>query len=426
MLFQNRFVQAAKFIASCIQRNKNLEILNCIKVTQMPDKMILEATDLTTFVKITLPIWTEVTGSYFIDTKVFLKLQNKVATGISEDSIRFGNVVVPAKHDETDFPQLDTKHFHVPSLELPSTIKTEFCNMGLRASHYVAPVFSGRTVLTGICIRDGLLYATDGHSLIRQKTSIQTPDKFEAIIPPFVFNHLSHEFIIDPTFDVSFFFHEDKTECTVPDDESAPVTERIGYIKVEGRGFELVTRLLTDPYPTVDNILPKEHSFEYSIDRVKLSAIIKNVILYTSETKNNMFLLLPSEKKGELIVRSVAGPDGVVYEDYVPAKTRSKKKWNGVALNAKFLSTILDDCTGDNIIFKANSSALAAVTFEPGIDSTLYFLLMPLRREIETQDDDDKSNESESDSKPNLDKSSNEDVNKDKENESPITNKAAA
>jgi len=362
MLLQNRFQAAVKFLLSVVSKS-SIPILNYIKVIQTKKQVTYETTNLDTYLKITLPIWSDIEGTFAVDSKLISKLKEKVASKINQTKIHFGNVIVP-NTDVSDYPEFPSGDSKKPIFESIGADKFDFISAGKRVSNYVANYKSARSAIMGICFRNGRFYGTNGSFLVKQKVSLRSEKGFECIIPASFFRHLSSDFIIDSTIDLRVFKRDADTS----------------FITANGRGFELTAKLLQGEYPAIENILPKQFEHSFTVGREELLDVAESALIYANPKRNFQAILSPDKNWKSLELKTVPTENGVVYSESVSVRSDSKIKWDGIAVSVKYLSTILSDCKGKSIEIRASKNPLSPITFQSTEDKSLYFLLMPLRR----------------------------------------------
>jgi DNA polymerase-3 subunit beta len=376
MLLQNRFQQAVKFLLSVVSKLQPIPILNCIKVTQTKKQVTYEATNLDSYLKITLPIWSDIEGTFALDSKLISKLKEKVASKINQTKIHFGNVIVP-NTDVSDFPLFPSGDSKKPVFESCGADKSEFISAGKRVSNYISTNEPSRGSLMGVCFRNGHFYGTNGNILVKQKVSLKADKGFECVIPASFFRHLSSDFIIDSTIDLRVFKQDSDTS----------------FITANGRGFELTAKLLQGDYPAIEKVLPKQFEHSFTIGREEFLEVAKSALIYANPRRNFQAILSPDKSWKSLELKTVPAENGIVYSDTVTVRSSSKAKWDGIGVSVKYLATILSDCKGKSVEIKASKNAVHPITFQPTEDKSLYFLLMPLRRidEEEEQAQDTKT-----------------------------------
>lgn len=394
MNIKNRFLQAVKFLYSFFTGPVSLDILTFAKITQTKDKITYEVTDLDNFLKITLPLWTDVSGTYLIDVKTLMKADLKYATKIDKEIIHIGKLRLPKNGTKVkEFPGLQTEFFKHPVWEAYEVNLRQLTMEGNRLRRYTATSDETRSALQNICLRPDYFYATDGHIGLKQRHRLYIPKDTTFVIPTCFFHHLSHEFVLCDSVDLGVY------RAGVEDDSQ-------NYIVAKGMSFELVSKMTDDQYPDVDHVIPKKFTFSYTVNRIELLEVVKKAINF-APSKNNMIDITPkrtNQKKNDdgngnsetLHVSVIDREKGVEYHDSVYAKSNDKKEsakagnkkepkkcWNGVSVNAKSLSTILVDCVGSTIEIKANENPISAVIIEPGNKSKKgdqLFIIMPLRK----------------------------------------------
>jgi DNA polymerase III sliding clamp (beta) subunit (PCNA family) len=374
MLFQNRYSQAVKFLCTLIPKKSSLKILEAIKVSQKKESVTFEATDLENFIRVRLPVWGDIEGEYAVDAKQLSKAPKVIATKIASERISYGNLSIPAL-DIKEFPSLETRFFTKPVWEQPCFSKHEFLEAGKRACNYTA-TDSSRGVLEGVCFRNGFFYATNGNYLLKVSIGLKAKKGFEFIVPRIFFKLISNEFVLDDQIDLSVFM-ADKEQ---------------GYIIARGMSFEIVSKLIPGEYPIIEKVLPKEMPYSFSIEREPFLEVVKKAVMYANK-KSFLTELIPGKNGKGLMLKVEDKDGGFEYSDKIDAKPISKKKWNGVAFNAKSMSVILSDAPGRIVTLKAGESQISAITIEPQDNDKLFFLLMPLRKieeEVKPESDEKK------------------------------------
>jgi DNA polymerase III sliding clamp (beta) subunit (PCNA family) len=373
MLFSNRYEQAVRFVSSIISKKTSLQILTCVKITQRKESITFEASDLDTYIRVKLPLWTETEGEFAINSVSLLNMPKKYATGISDGRITFGNVrIIPL--DAKEFPSLDTRFFNNPVWEQLYVSKHELTIAGKRLINYVSTDQS-RISLTGICFRSGYLYATNGYYLLKYKTGLKSKDDTSFVISPVFLKLLSNEFVLDDGIDLSVY---------KPD-------EGCGYIVARGRSFEIVSKLISDEYPVVENILPSVMPHSFMIEREPFLQVIKQAIVFANKATSLADISLKNDNT-EFAVTVKNRDNGIEFRDIVKVLKISGESWNGVSVNAKSLAGILSDCPSTNVLFKSGENTLSAITIESEHDDGMLFLLMPLRK-IEDEEEDTSQSE---------------------------------
>lgn len=360
MLFSNRYEQAVKFINTLVPKKTSLQILSAVKINQKKASITYESTDLDNFLRVHLPVWSDIEGEFVIDSKFLMKAPKKIATTISGDKISFGNISVTSQNIK-EFPSLETCFFNNPVWEQSFFPRHELIDAGKRLCNYTS-TDEVRGVLKGIGFRSGYLYATNGQYLLRYKTGLKAKKGLCFVISPIFFKLLSNEFVLDDGIDLSVYYPEKDN----------------GYIIAQGNSFELVSKLIPDEYPVIEKILPPEMPHTFLVEREPFMNAAKQASMYANQvTSLAVITLQKNETEFKIAVKNI--DSGAEFLETVNVRKMSEKNWDGLALNAKSLSVILSDCPGKYVLFKAGENKLSAVTVEPEKNTGLLFLLMPLR-----------------------------------------------
>lgn len=361
MLF-NRIHQAAKFLKQVVPNRSQMDMLQCVHGIQKNDKLILEATDTENFLRITLPVWTDVQGEFLVDVRAFLNLHDKVASEITKETVKFGKVKL-ANQDLKAFPSMVTGFFKNPIWEISAANTRELVGLGRRLSRYTAGPRSYQEALEGICLRKGDLIATDGHRLLRCESSLKTSKTVECILPTAFFKLLANDFVIDDVVDISAYKRGNEGHSIV----------------ARGLSFELVCKLDDSDYPEIDRVLPKSFSHSFRADRFQMMDLVKEALAY-APSKNHRLNIVPENSMRKFKITTEDKDTHTEFCDFLPVKNgKNTRKWEGTSLDARQLHTILGDCVGRQVEIKTNSSPLSAVAFKSE-DKHQLFVLMPLRK----------------------------------------------
>lgn len=365
-MLQNRINQAVKFLNAIIPQNSTLAVLRNVRVIQKRDKIIYEATDIDNFLRITLPIWSEVEGEYLVNAKILTQLSNKIATKIGKEKVNFGKVSL-ANNDVKEFPSLEMGFFKAPLWEINSANTKELVLLGQRLCRYAANDGDYRATLQGVCLRDGIFIATDGHRLLRCENSLKAKKSVSCVIPQAFFKLLGNEFVIDDVVDMAAYQSGEKKS-----------------IVARGMSFELVCNLLDGDYPNIDNVLPKSFGITFRVDKEQFLGTVNEALKYTCPKTSRVEISTP-KSSSQFQIKSGDTERGTEFTDFLPVKNGNKKKWNGICVNGKFLSAILHDCAGRSIEIKTNERSESAIAIKSS-DAYQMFLLMPLRKDVEPEE----------------------------------------
>ena len=263
-----------------------------------------------------------------------------------------GNYTVMA-HNPEEFPSepiLDS----VNNITFNSTKLKHIINSTIYAvsKDDLKPVLQG--VLFNIQDKNLTAVSTDGHRLVKISTGISTDLNQRVIVPNKFLSAL-----ID----------------NMNNDENIELQLSENHIMVQLLNINIISRIIKEPYPDFEAVIPYENNKKVNIDKDDLINAVKRVSIFSNKTTKQITL---SFTEGETII-STEDPDNVTSaKESIQCDYKDEDIIMGY--NAQFLLDVLKNQTSTNITIKLENSLTAGIfVSDPIADEDKITLLMPIR-----------------------------------------------
>lgn len=345
MLMQKLFDNAIKAL-----KTLNPEI---IKVIQNSNSIIYHATNTENSLKLTIPIWTEVTGEFYLPFKILEKSPVKIATKILKTKVEFNELIVKASlpEDFYNFPKLVKRYAETEILNFKKFIET-----GKTMLPFI-DIYSTHESIKGICLSNDYICATNGNILLKTEYALGLPQKEQIII--------SHQLIKTLT---SSFINNSYTYLNIYKN-----TDSITYTKISGDTFEFISKNIPEHYPVIEKLLPKNFTGTLKVSIDHLLTVIKTILPFSPDKTS---LISFKISNSELIINTICREKNTEYSTSIPVIAEGK--FPNVSVNASMLKTVLETANTDELEIKFENNPLSAITILPK-NSNQYLLIMPLK-----------------------------------------------
>jgi len=357
-------LKALQTVNGAVPSKSTLPILECILFETDTGKLRLSATDLEISIvqRLSMPVESDgpsrvaVPAKRLIDT---LKALPDLPVNFSADSDF--NVSLRTDqghykmvgHDGADYPAL-------PELSDATSIKTTgaLLKRAVQKTGFAVSRDALRPAMMGIYFQLGpdvaRAVSTDGHRLV--KLSMENFGATEEI-----------DFIV-PEKAMSL-------ATKVASDGPCTLTVDSGYAGFEFDEARVLARLIDEPYPNYQAVIPVENDKRMTINRQDLLAAVKRVALYSSSMTNQVRLSVESSTvtvSAEDIERASSASETVNCdfdgEDLV------------IGFNGVYLTEVLNNIDGEEVLFEFSSPNRAGVVtpVEQKNDENIMMLIMPV------------------------------------------------
>lgn len=197
--------------------------------------------------------------------------------------------------------------------------------------------------------------ATDGHRLVRyMNRGLVSEEELGFIVPE---NSLSQvQKVLD-----------EESECEIT------VTQ--GHARFQSGNTIILTRLINEPYPNYESVIPHDNDRELIISKEQMLAAVRRVSVFSSTTARQIRLELENDR---LTIRA---------EDLdmsSEAKEEIRCDYSGepmeIGFNARYLADVLNNIDGDEVRFLFSTPNRAGIVRPAGEDEEreLLMLVMPV------------------------------------------------
>ena len=161
----------------------------------------------------------------------------------------------------------------------------------------------------------------------------------------------------------------------VASDGPCTLTVDSGYAGFDFEDARVLARLIDEPYPNYQAVIPVENDRQMTINRNDMLAAVKRVALYSSSMTNQIRLSVESDKvtiSAEDIERASSANETVSC-DYDGEELV-------IGFNGVYLTEVLDNIDGDEVLFEFSSPNRAGVVtpVEQKEGENIMMLIMPV------------------------------------------------
>jgi DNA polymerase-3 subunit beta len=359
ILSRLELVKLISNIQSVVSSKPPIPILANILIEAKEGLVTISATDLTVSMRAQMEASVIEEGAITLPARRFFQLIRELTAP---------EIELRTTTDEIAYVQAGTSEFRLNGINraefpsLPDLTQGEHFIMRMDAfkemlskSVFAAAKEDSRHVLNGVLMQiensNASFIGTDGKRLAKVETPIDMNP-----------NHKHHYLI--PLKAVEEIIK------SLDGDDAVKVSLMSDKIGIECGSTVLITKLLSDDYPDVERVIPKESTFDLTLHREELMTLLKQVALFTTDKSHSVhFTLTP----GELTLTANASEIG-------DGKVSMPVDYAGdpfeIAFNPFFFHDILRHCKDETVNFSITTP------HSPGLitdSTTAHFVIMPMR-----------------------------------------------
>lgn len=357
-------LKALQTVSGAVPSKSTLPILECILFEEDAGGLRLSATDLEISilqrVSVTMetagPVRVAVPAKRLIDT---LRALPDLPVQFSADG-EFNVLVTTDKgeykmagFDGADYPAL-------PELADSSRIETDgaLVKRAIHKTQFAVSRDALRPAMMGIYFQisknSGRAVATDGRSLVKLTLDALTSDE-----------------------DIDFIVPEKAMSLAakVATDGPCSLIVDSGYAGFDFGSSRVLARLIDEPYPNYQAVIPVDNDKKMVVDRDSMLAAVKRVALYSSTMTNQIRLSVENGKVGisaEDLERSSSAHEEVLCDYQGDALV--------IGFNAQYLTDVLQNVDSEEVLFEFSSPNRAGVVTpaQQKDGETMMMLIMPV------------------------------------------------
>lgn len=363
---RENFFKALQKVINVIPSKSTVEILYNVLISAKDNKLFITATDL----EITQIAWTDcdvtVEGEITVPGKLLLdiirelpELELKFSSDdnykiLLSSSLGEYKLSGESKSEYPSVPQVDSElkiNIDNPSLKLMIEKTIFACS-----TDHFRPALTG--VLCQIMENEYRMVATDGHRLVK------------IIDKNFKGKGFTRDLII-PTKALNFVARN------LPEKGTQQVTLSDNHVLFELTDTKIYSRIINEPYPDYDRVIPSEFSKELIIDRSNFISSVKRVSLFSNPITSQVKIGL-SENSMNVSAQDI--DFGGEAKENIPCEYNNDNI--DIAYNANYLIDILRHIDSERVKFTVNDSDGPALIFPEingGNDIDVVMLIMPVR-----------------------------------------------
>lgn len=346
-------------IQSVVSSKPAISILANVLIETKGETVTVSATDLTVSMRAQMEANVVEEGAITLPARRFFQLIRELT--VPEIELR-------TTTDEIAYVQAGTSEFRLNGINraefpaLPDLTQGEHFVMRVDAfkeilskSVFAAAKEDSRHVLNGVLMQiensNATFIGTDGKRLAKVHTPIDVNPEHK------------HHYLI-PLKAVEEIIK------SLDGDEAVKVSLMSDKIGIECGSTVLITKLLSGDYPDVERVIPKDSTFNLTLHREELMALLKQVALFTTDKSHSVHFTLSN---GELTLTANASEIG-------DGKVSMPVDYSGepfeIAFNPFFFHDILRHCKDETVNFSITTP------HNPGLitdSTTANYVIMPMR-----------------------------------------------
>ncbi len=363
---RDNFFKALQKVINVIPSKSTVEILYNVLITTSDNKLFITATDL----EITQIAWTDCDVSLEGEITVPGKLLLDIIRELPETEIGFNSddnnkILLSSSLGEYKLSgESKTEYPSVPNID--SELKVSIENVSLKtmiektifacSTDHFRPALTG--VLCQVMENEYRMVATDGHRLVK---IINTDFKGKGF---------TRDLII-PTKALNFVARN------LPESGSQQITLSENHVLFEMPETKIYSRIINEPYPDYDRVIPAEFTKELVIDRTNFISSVKRVALFSNPITSQVKIKL---SKDSMNVSAQDIDFGGEANENIPCIYDNENI--EIAYNANYLIDILRHIDSEKVKFTTNDADGPALVFpdknEKG-SMNIVMLIMPVR-----------------------------------------------
>ena len=358
-------LKTLQLLSKAIPTRSTLPIVSCALFTQTNNKLNIRTTDLEISISLDCNVDNMETGSIAIPLSKLLEITTAMPEGeisfivsdIGKVSIKCmnGQYTIMGQPQE-EFPAEQTIEngitFPISGKELKSIIN----NTAYATSRDdLKPVLQG--VLFQIDEKGFISVATDGHRLVKfEKKDIHSLGYKGTVIVPSKFLTLLNN--------------------QLKEENQAPIIIGDNHIQIKLENGTITSRIIKDPYPNYDEVIPKDNTKTLIIDKESFSASIKRVSIFSNKSSRQVALNISENT----ITITTEDPENIT-----SGKETLDCNYDGepmtIGYNASYLKEVIQHQTSNEIkiMLKSPLNAGLFLPMEQNENENKTTLLMPIR-----------------------------------------------
>jgi DNA polymerase III subunit beta len=363
---RDNFFKALQKVINVIPSKSTVEILYNVLISAKDNKLSITATDL----EITQIAWTDCNVTEDGEITIPGKLLLDIIRELPDVDINFNsddNFKILIKSELGEYKLSGESKNEYPSVPVvDSSLNVTIDNPSLKlmvektifacSTDHFRPALTG--VLCQIMEKEYRMVATDGHRLVK------------IIDTDFSGNGFTRDLII-PTKALNFVARN------LPESGNQKITLSENHVLFDLPDTKIYSRIINEPYPDYDRVIPSEFTKELIIDRAKLISSVKRVSLFSNPITSQVKIAL-SENKINISAQDI---------DFGgEANENISCDYNGesleIAYNANYLIDILRHLDSENVKFTVNDADGPALIFPDESKKgnlNVVMLIMPVR-----------------------------------------------
>jgi len=369
-LTQENFAKALNYVSKAISSNPSIPILANVLIETTDSQLKLSSTDLEIGVSTLIGADVKSKGKITANARMLADFVTSLSSGKLDIEMKEKVLLVKNASNSAEFNVIDAEEF--PPLPLIDGSPSFTVNAIAFIKSINQVVFSSasddsRPVLTGVLFeadQNNLsMVGVDGFRLSKKRLSIKRKGtkSLKQIVPARALNELAR---------IAGDICEDKDKI------EAYLLSGKNQFLFKAKDVELSTRLIEGEFPDYQQILPKDVSFSFGVDKEALAQTVKIVSIFARSAVGNkaVFELNPSKNALSLSAQVADVGENESTVEVHDVKGEILK----TSFNTRFLADMINSLDGEEIIFESNGVTAPGV-FKDKDDKNFLHIIMPMR-----------------------------------------------
>ncbi len=367
---QEKIAKALSYVSKAISTNPSIPVLSNVLIEVADGQLTFSTTDLEFGVNVVIGAETKGEGKVTVNAKTLSEFVNSLPSGKINLVEKEKVLTVENSSSSADFNVISADEF--PPLPKPTgkpdfKVNGNIFTKGIEQVIISSATDDSRPVLTGILFeatnRRLSMVGVDSYRLSRKVIDIERigAGEFKHVVPAKTLSEvarIARDLCEEKDF-VDVYLLKDKNQM---------------IFKINN--VEVSTRLIEGEFPEYQQILPKDASYKFSVDKDSFAKTVKVVSIFARSAIGNkaIFEFIPAKNLLKLSAQVADVGENESNVEVYDVQGENLK----TAFNTSFLNDVISVIEGEEIIFETNGATAPGV-FKDKDDKDLLHIIMPMR-----------------------------------------------
>ena len=362
VISQKSLLESLKTVSRAVSGHNTLPVLGNVLIRAEGKKVYFAATNLEVSITTSVEADVKNEGAITIPSKILTSYTSLLGKGDDLELILVDGVAleIKSKGSKTKIKGISAEEF--PNISrvdsgVKMVLKSEDFRQTVSQVAFAAQENSARPILSGVFfgVDKGELRvaATDSFRLSEKSMEVDVKEDKSCVIP------------------VRAIFEADRLLVGA---EKVDITISENQVMFSVGGTELVSRLIDGKFPDYQQIIPKQSSTQFEVDRSEFELAVRRVSIFAKE--NNQHMKLEVLADGSLTVYTDATEVG---EERTTLSAKMTGETMVIALNADYVLDVLSALSSSEKINLEMDGKMSPAVFKADKQQKFIHLIMPLK-----------------------------------------------